>query len=82
MAKKSTKTNGKTRQTNALHEKILKLLTRPEGATMHDTYNAGYHYPAVFALKIAATRGYKTSIIKPKVKGELTRYVAKRAAGA
>jgi hypothetical protein len=79
MAKKVAK-NGKARPTNALHEKLIKLLSRPEGATMHDTWNIGYKYPAVFALKIAATRGYKTSVVKKP--GELARYVAKRAARA
>ena len=61
-AKKSTnvvlkkKRNGKP---NALHEKLIKLFTRPNGATMHDTYNAGFEYPAMAALKIAERRASK-----------------------
>ena len=67
----------KARKSNALHEKLIKLFVRPEGATMHDTWNAGYAYPAATALKIAERRGLKTSVVKKK--GELTRYIAKRA---
>jgi hypothetical protein len=38
-----------------------------------------FEYPAIMALRIAERRGYKTSAVKKP--GELTRYVAKRAAG-
>ena len=88
MSKKSTKAVAKksvakkastkaTKKPNALHEKLIKLFTRPDDATMHDTFNAGFAYPAMAALKIAERRGLKTSVIKKK--GELTRYIAKRA---
>jgi hypothetical protein len=63
-----------------LHEKLIKLMLRKDGADLHDLKGAGYKFPAVFALKLAATRGYKTSVVKKS--GALARYVAKRAAGA
>ena len=67
----------RSRKPNALHEKLIKLFTRPNGATMHDTYNAGFEYPAMAALKIAERRGFKTNVIKKS--GELTRYIARKA---
>jgi len=82
MSKKPTKTVAKvstkaTKKPNELHEKLIALLTRKDGATMHDTWNVGFEYPAMLALKIAERRGYKTSVVKKK--GELSRYIAKRA---
>jgi hypothetical protein len=78
----SKKTNGKTatatRKPNPLHEKLIRLMSRPDGATLHDLWNSGFQQPSVFALKIAERHGLKTSIVKKK--GELTRYIAKRAA--
>ena len=78
VSKKSTKKpNAKpARKTNALHEKILKLFARPNGATINDLNEAGFKYSAMQALRIAETRGLKTSAKKPN--GELTRYYAKR----
>jgi hypothetical protein len=64
----------KATKPNKLHDTLVRLLSRPDGATLHDTWNAGYYFPAVFALKLAERRGYKTSIVKKK--GELTRYKA------
>jgi hypothetical protein len=78
--KKNGKTNGKPRKPNALHEKLIRLLSRPDGATLTETKKCGFEYPAIMALRIAERRGYKTSVLKKP--GELTRYVAKRAAGA
>jgi hypothetical protein len=78
VAKKTTPTKvGVTRKPNALHETLVKLMSRPNGATMHDTYNAGFEYPAMAAVKIVERRGYKVS--KKKEAGALTRYIAKRA---
>jgi hypothetical protein len=79
--KSPTKSNGKSGsikalKPNPLHEKLIELLTRPNGATMHDLWNAGFEYPAIGALKIAERRGLKTTV--KKVKGELTSYIAKR----
>jgi hypothetical protein len=65
------KRNGKA---NALHEKLIKLFSRPNGATLTDTWECGYKYPAVQALRIAERHGYKTNVVKKS--GELTRYVA------
>jgi hypothetical protein len=82
VAKKSAKkANGakkvSTKKPNALHEKLIKLFTRPNGATLTDTKEAGFNYPAMSALKIAERRGLK--VTTKKVAGELTRYFAKRA---
>lgn len=76
MAAKSKNGNGKSAKTNPLHDKLMSLFTRKEGATMHDTWNAGYKYPAMQALKIAERHGLKVSVKKEN--GEMTRYFAKR----
>jgi hypothetical protein len=60
-----------------LHEKLIALFLRPSGATLADTIEAGYAYPAVQALKLAERRGLKTSV--KKAAGEPTRYIARRA---
>jgi hypothetical protein len=87
IAKKSAKstskkaTNGqKVHKPNALHEKLVKLFARPNGATITEIAAAGFKYPAVQALKIAERRGFKTSSKKPGPR-ELNRYYAKRAGG-
>ena len=64
----------RTRKPNPLHDKLEKLFTRPGGCTMHDTYNAGFEYPAMQALKMFERRGYQISA--KKVPGELTVYSA------
>jgi predicted nucleotidyltransferase component of viral defense system len=76
IAKKSAK-NPVVKVNDALHEKIVKLFTRPNGATINDLNEAGFKYSARQALKIAEHRGLKTSVKKPD--GELTRYYAKKA---
>jgi hypothetical protein len=48
-----------------------------ERATITDTVEAGFKYPAINALRIAERRGYKTNVIKKD--GELTRYTARRS---
>jgi hypothetical protein len=75
MAKSSKKANGK--KPNALHDKLVALMTRPNGATITDLQAAKFKRPSIAALRIVAHRGFKTSVVKKK--GELTRYVAKRA---
>ena len=77
VAKKSAKKANGAKKPNPLHDTLVKLLSRPNGATMHDTYNAGFEFPAMSAVKIVERRGYKVS--KKKEPGELTRYIAKRA---
>jgi len=79
MSAKKSKTVAKAngRKPNPLHDTLVKLMSRPNGATMHDTFNAGWNYPAMAAVKIVERRGYKVS--KKKEPGELTRYIAKRA---
>ena len=67
-----------SRKTNVLHEKLIKLFSRPNGATINEIFDAGFKYSARQALRIAETRGLKTSAKKPD--GEpLTRYYAKRS---
>lgn len=67
-----------TRKPNALHDKLIKLFSRPNGATMHDTWEAGFYFPAMAALKIAERRGMKVTVVpRKKGSGELTRYIAK-----
>jgi hypothetical protein len=74
-AKKSAKkTNGKT---NPLHEKLIRLISRPTGATLADLKEAKFNASAIQALRLVERRGYKTSVVKKP--GELTRYIAKRA---
>jgi hypothetical protein len=82
VAKKSTKKPVvvkviKTRKPNALHDKLIKLFSRPNGATITDVGNAGFKYSAIAALKIAERRGYKVNVKKQP--GELTCYFAKKA---
>jgi hypothetical protein len=67
----------KARKPNPLHEKLIKLFVRPNGATITDIAAAKFKYPAIQALRIAERRGYKTNVVKKA--GELTRYVARRA---
>jgi hypothetical protein len=67
----------KSNASNALHEKLVKLFSRPNGATINDLNAAGFKYSARQALKIAEHRGLKTSAKKPD--GELTRNYAKKA---
>jgi hypothetical protein len=76
-AKRPTTTSANARKPNALHEKLIKLFTRPNGATLTDTVEAGFKYPAMTALKIAERRGLK--VTTKKVAGQPTRYFAKRA---
>jgi hypothetical protein len=39
-----------TKKPNLLHEKLVKLFCRPNGATLTDTKEAGFEYPAMAAL--------------------------------
>jgi hypothetical protein len=66
-----------SRKANVLHDKLVKLFSRPNGATINDLVDAGFKYSARQALRIAERRGLKTSAKKPD--GENTRYYAKKA---
>jgi len=82
VAKKSTKKPVvikvlKSRKPNPLHEKLIKLISKPNGATLVDIVDAGWKYSAMAALRIVERHGYKTSVSKKT--GELTVYKAKRA---
>jgi hypothetical protein len=39
-----------TKKPNLLHEKLVKLFCRPNGATLTDTKEAGFECPAMAAL--------------------------------
>ncbi len=78
--KRASKANGQPRnerKTNPLHDKLVALMSRPNGADRSDIAKTGWKLPSINALRIAERRGMKTSIIKKE--GELKRYVAKRA---
>ena len=53
-----------TKKPNALHDKLVKLFSRPNGATVHDTMEAGFKYPAMVTLRIVERKGYKVSVKK------------------
>jgi hypothetical protein len=85
MSKKSTKAVAKksaakkvstkaTKKPNALHAKLLALMSRKDGATLADLGKVGFKAPAIQALRIAERRGMKTRVVKPE--GELKRYIA------
>ena len=81
VAKKAAKKVAKITQNrplNALQEKLLKLFHRPQGATLADVVAAGANRPAMMALRMFERRGYKTSVVKKE--GEVTRYIARKAA--
>jgi hypothetical protein len=73
-----SKTVARKSKHSKLHDKLIQLFSRPDGATMHDTYNAGWPYSAKSAVKIAERRGLK--ITTKKELGELKRYIARPAA--
>jgi len=77
--KKVTKKAASPRKPNPVHDKVIKLLARPNGATLQDTKDAGFKYAVAVAVKIAERNGYKVN--KKKLEGEPTRYFAKRSSG-
>jgi hypothetical protein len=58
---------------NPLHQKLIALMSRPNGATINGISEAGWMYSAIAALQIAERRGFKTNVVKKS--GELARYV-------
>jgi hypothetical protein len=79
IAKKTTskKSNSqKAHKPNPIHDALVKLMTRPSGATITEIKATKFNAPAMQALKIVERRGYKTSVVKKP--GELTKYIAKR----
>lgn len=75
-AKVAGKVVKKVRQDRtALHDTLIKMFKRPNGATLREIKDAGYDYaPGIFALRIAETRGYKIKVVKKE--GERARYCA------
>ncbi len=55
IAKKPAAKKASTKKPNTLHEKLIKLFTRPNGATLTDTKEAGFKYPAMAALRTGCT---------------------------
>jgi hypothetical protein len=63
---------------NPLHEKLIALMARKDGATIADFQTVdGFNIPSMAALRIAERAGFKTSAVKKP--GERTRYYAKTA---
>jgi hypothetical protein len=60
-----------------MHERLIRLFTRANGATVHDTMEAGFKAPAIAALRIVERKGDKVS--SKKVPGELTVYTARKS---
>lgn len=58
----------------ARRETVVRMLLRKNGTTLAELVEAGHNQPAQAALKIAETRGLKTS--SKKEEGEVTRYFA------
>jgi len=76
--KKSAKSsNGqRARKPNKLHDTLVRLLSRSNGATITDISEAGFKYAVMAAMKIVERRGYKTT--SSKKPGELTIYKARK----
>jgi hypothetical protein len=82
VAKKSTKvtkaTAKKAAAPNALHQKLIALMVRKDGATITDFQGVeGFNMPSMAVVKIARRAGYEASASKKQ--GERTRYVARKA---
>jgi hypothetical protein len=81
VAKKVTKaTAKKSAAPNPLHEKLIALMARKDGATISDFQTVdGFNIPSMAAMRIAERHGYQVSASKKP--GERTIYKAvKRAA--
>jgi hypothetical protein len=81
--KETTNANGKPngdRKPNPMHDRIIKLLSRPNGCTRVDLNEVEFPASSMTALRIAERKGFKTSAVKKP--GELTIYKAVRAKAA
>jgi hypothetical protein len=76
-AAKSAAKNGKAKPIKPLHAKMIALMSRPTGADLHELKKAGWKAAAMAALKLVERKGYKTNVVTKK--GELARYVARKA---
>jgi valyl-tRNA synthetase len=65
--------------TNEMHQKVIALLSRPEGATRADLNQIEFPASSVAALRIAERHGFKVRIDKKD--GEFKRYIATKAGG-
>jgi hypothetical protein len=71
----------KERAPNPLHQKLIALMTRKDGATIADFRTVeGFNFPSMAVVKIARRAGYEASASKKP--GERTRYVARKAGGS
>jgi hypothetical protein len=67
----------KVREANPLHQKLIALMTRKDGATISDFQQVeGFNMPSMAVVKIARRAGYEASASKKQ--GERTRYIARR----
>jgi hypothetical protein len=66
---------------NALHQKLIALMARKDGATIADFQTVeGFNMPSMAVVKIARRAGYEASASKKQ--GARTRYVARKAGGS
>jgi hypothetical protein len=71
----------KSRAPNPLHEKLIALMARKDGATIQDFQGVdGFNIPSMAALRIAERHGYKASASKKP--GERTVYKAAKVASS
>jgi hypothetical protein len=71
----------KERAPNPLHQKLIALMVRKDGATIADFQTVeGFNIPLMAVVKIARRPGYEASASKKQ--GERTRYVARKACHA
>jgi len=77
MAARSKAVAVKERAPNPLHQKLIALMLRPNGAGIADFQAVdGFNMPSMAVVKIARRAGYEASASKKP--GERTRYVARR----
>jgi hypothetical protein len=75
-----TKTVAVARKPNPLHEKLIALMARKDGATISDFQTVdGFNIPSMAALRIAERHGYTATASKKP--GERTVYKAVKRAG-
>jgi hypothetical protein len=71
----------KSRAPNPLHEKLIALMARKDGATIQDFQGVdGFNIPSMAVVRIAERHGYKASASKKP--GERTVYKAVKVASS
>jgi hypothetical protein len=77
--KVAKKTDKAPRELSDTQKAIFRVMSRSNGATIHDLNEAGHNAAASQAVKMAERHGMKVS--QKKADGELTHYFAKRVGG-